>query len=320
MRADNEGGLHFYSHLRDAYDAFEAGNYAEGERSMMAAAAIDSDALVAADWWTSVRAGHETARPPAGDSDLSTIATAFDTSPAINPSVAIPVVEEVPYRVFHPVIGAWLKRVIYMLRFSLAAASFSACAMLAAWVQHSPSHARSTAVVQAPNRIGPAASRTAPRLHHSSRALVSHNVTRAAINDPAPSNEGRRWLSPRLEQLGVLPQWRAAVIGLDDRRLLSELQQSVGELWVGRAGRGEHDAIILGVLDASGLAQLSALESSLKVGGVIWVLHPVHDVTMTKDILTEAAQDAHLRHVATVPLTPTVIAEKFGRPRNAQVS
>jgi hypothetical protein len=321
MRADNDGGLHFYSHLRDAYDAFEAGNRAEGHRSMMAAAAIDADALLAADWWTSVRAGRETALTPTSDSDLSTIATAFDTSAAINSSVAVPVAEKASSRVVHPVIGAWLKRVSYRVRFSLAAASFSTCALLVASVQHSPSHARSSgAVVTAPNRIGPAASRTVRRLHYSSRSLVSPNVTRATADDPEPIGKGRRWLSPRLEQLGVLPTWRAAVIGLEDRRLLSELQQSVGELWVGRTARGEHDAIIIGMSDASGLARLSALELSLKVDGLIWVLHPANDVTMTTEILTEAARDAHLRHLASMQLTPTLIAEKFSRPRNAQVS
>ena len=111
------------------------------------------------------------------------------------------------------------------------------------------------------------------------------------------------------------PRWRAEVIGLDDRRLLSELQQSVGELWIGRAARGEHDAIILGVSDVSELAQLSLLVPSLKAGGVLWVLHPVNDATITRQAIKAAARDAHLSYLASTRLTSSAIADKLVRQR-----
>src|SRR5581483_2884653 len=170
-----------------------------------------------------------------------------------------------------------------------------------------------------PVRIAPSMSAAASKPRRPTRSSIADRGKRAPTTEPA-STAAPRWLSPRLEQLGVLPRWRAAVIGLDDRRLLSELQQSVGELWIGRAARGEHDAIILGVADASGLAQLAMLEPSLKAGGVIWVLHPVHDPTMTKEAMAEAARDAHLNHLASTRLTPNSVAEKFVRPRHARVS
>src|SRR5581483_9966775 len=88
MRADNEGGRQFYSHLRDAFEAFESGNRADAEHSMMAAAAIDADALLAVEWWNYIRAEREAAdTATAAQPDLSNVATAFDEPATIDPIV-----------------------------------------------------------------------------------------------------------------------------------------------------------------------------------------------------------------------------------------
>ena len=188
--------------------------------------------------------------------------------------------------------------------FTHAAAAFGACAPLIASMMHVPLLRSRT--------LAPAQVVAMPQ-------TVTSMPAPARLVAASDANEARpRWLSPRLERLGVSQRWRAAVIGLGDRRLLSELQNSVGELWIGRAGRGEHDAIILGVSDASDLAQLSLLEPSLKAGGVLWVLRPVNDVTITRQAIKAAARDTNLSYLASTRLTSTAIAEKLvrqGAPR-----
>jgi hypothetical protein len=185
-----------------------------------------------------------------------------------------------------------------------AAAGVGACAVLIAFVMYRPSlHSRNVASVSPALLVADT--------HETDTPLPPAHALPASTE----TEVGRHWLSPRLEQLGVLPRWRAAAIGLDDRRLLWELQESVGELWIGQASSGEHDAIILGVSSASELAQLAMLEQSLKAGGVLWVLHPVNDASITRQAIKAAARDANLSYVASTRLTSTAIAEKLVRQR-----
>jgi hypothetical protein len=304
MRANDESGRLFYGHLRDAYEALELGDRAQAEHSILAASEIDPHALAAVEWWNYLRA--ESALNSVSESELSAIPTAFDTPMPVEQldqerATGEPVHERLVWRAVDQ-----LTRMVRMVPFTEAAVAFSVPALLIAFIASYPA--------LRPRKLPP--------------ALPSHTVAAGPtiaipVEPPAPAplveeaeDAGPRWLSPRLERLGVLPRWRAAVIGLEDRHLMDELQQSVGELWVGRAMK-EHDAIILAVRDASGLDQLPMLEMALKAGGVLWVLHPVNDDTITRQAIKAAAQDANLKYLASTRLTSTAIAEKLVRPPQA---
>src|SRR5215510_2389582 len=70
MQSGEDGGRLFHAHLRDAYEALEAGNREDAKRSIMAASSLDPYALAAAQWWTYFRA--EAALADARESEPAT--------------------------------------------------------------------------------------------------------------------------------------------------------------------------------------------------------------------------------------------------------
>jgi hypothetical protein len=279
MRADAEGGSQFYSHLRNAYEAFERGEHAQAERSITVALGIDPDVLVAWDLWNLFREKRETVSAsdcPSAVPEATHVETAVGAAPwALNGRAR-----------------------------QLACAALLAVAAL-------PVFPRAYRVLDFSNVPPPSAANVATiRMVR----IASPRPNSSPLSRPVDAKEpdgGTRWLSPQIERLGVRPRWRAAAIGLD-RKLLSELQQSVGELWVGRAAN-DHDAIILGVSGVSDLAQLPSLGRSLKAGGVLWVLHDVHDRAITRNAIADAVHDSQLSYVTSTRLTSTAIAHKLVR-------
>jgi hypothetical protein len=80
---------------------------------------------------------------------------------------------------------------------------------------------------------------------------------------------GVQWLSPGVTRLGIQPGWRASAIGMQDARLMRDLQQCLGELWLNRVA-ANNDVILFEVRDELDLARFAALKAALKHKGVLW--------------------------------------------------
>jgi hypothetical protein len=117
----------------------------------------------------------------------------------------------------------------------------------------------------------------------------------------------------RLQKIGVKPDWRASVVGLDDPTFLCELEGAVAHLSVGRLARN-NDAIFFGATRAAQLTRLEALKASLKPNGAVWVVRPKGRPEIAESAVMAAGKAAGLVDVKVVSFSPTHTAEKFVIP------
>lgn len=118
---------------------------------------------------------------------------------------------------------------------------------------------------------------------------------------------------PRLQKLGVKPEWRASVIGVDDEAFLAELKAAVAFLAVGRAAPLS-DAIFYGVTKESQLPRLETLKKSIRQAGAIWVIRPKGRPEISESSVMAAGKLAGLVDVKVVGFSATHTAEKFVIP------
>ncbi len=110
-------------------------------------------------------------------------------------------------------------------------------------------------------------------------------------------------------KLGVRAGWRAAAIDVDDPVLVRELQQTVAQLAVNHPA-GNRDVVFLGVRQAGDLARIERVRSTLKSGGVLWVLFSPRSAPTASEIV-DTAQTADLALSRRVALSPTCDALSF---------
>ena len=118
---------------------------------------------------------------------------------------------------------------------------------------------------------------------------------------------------PRLEKLGVRPDWRASVIGKVEETFLKELGAAVARLSVGRTLQ-QSDAIFFGATKAADLVRLAKLQASLKPNGALWVIRPKGRPEISERAVFAAGKAAGLVDVKVVSFSPTHTAEKFVIP------
>jgi hypothetical protein len=100
------------------------------------------------------------------------------------------------------------------------------------------------------------------------------------MKDPSPMKEERAMPSERdfssrslVEKLGVKPESRVSLLGMDDVGFLEELRAAGADLAVGRR-RKQSDLIFLGVESMRDLGKIRGLEPSMASDGAVWVVYP----------------------------------------------
>lgn len=90
-----------------------------------------------------------------------------------------------------------------------------------------------------------------------------------------------RYPRSRLDKLGVKPESRVAVLGIDDEEFLRELRtrlavesQLSAVPTPAKLGAGAHDLIFFAVAEPKPLARLAALRRAIVPAGAIWVVWP----------------------------------------------
>jgi hypothetical protein len=134
--------------------------------------------------------------------------------------------------------------------------------------------------------------------------LIAMSVFAAPTSATSAPTTVARWTSPRLTQLDVRPHWRASAMHVNDAALVRDLEESVSELWIGKAMR-ESDAIFVGAIKDD---EWTTLGASLKRRGVVWVIDPVRARTTAYEVLSAAAAAGfvpvkHLRYSAAYTAT-----------------
>jgi len=137
--------------------------------------------------------------------------------------------------------------------------------------------------------------------------------------DLGPAAE--RWMDKirhppsRLQKLGVKPEWRVSVIGIDDDSLVQEIAAVAARLSVGRVIK-ESDAIFFGANRANDLTRIRRLKPALKQNGSLWIVRPKGHAGISERAVMAAGKAAGLVDVKVVSFSETHTAEKFVIPRS----
>ncbi len=117
----------------------------------------------------------------------------------------------------------------------------------------------------------------------------------------------------RLDKLGVTPESKICVLGVDDAKFRSELEARVPTATFGKLVEGA-DLIFFAANRTSELPRLAKLKESLAPTGGIWVVRPKGvDTISEKDVLA-AGKAAGLVDVKVCAFSPTHTAEKLVIP------
>jgi len=117
----------------------------------------------------------------------------------------------------------------------------------------------------------------------------------------------------RLQKIGVKPEWRVSAIGVTDPPFISELEDAVAHLSIGRVVKA-CDAIFFGVTKEAALTRLEKLTASLKPNGALWIIRPKGRPEISERATMAAGRAAGLVDVKVVAFSPTHTAEKFVIP------
>jgi len=117
----------------------------------------------------------------------------------------------------------------------------------------------------------------------------------------------------RLQKLGVKPEWRVSVLGVDDVAFVAELEGAVARLSIGRTVKPS-DAIFYGATSEAELRRLDTIRKSLTPNGALWVIRPKGRPEISERAVMAAGKAAGLVDVKVVAFSATHTAEKFVIP------
>jgi hypothetical protein len=125
--------------------------------------------------------------------------------------------------------------------------------------------------------------------------------------------------SPRTlaDKLGVKRGMQVAVIDVDDRDILDEIEAKGAQLVMGSVPQ-DTMMVLFRIVRPSQLATLGAMTSRISRDGAIWVVHPRGDATVADTIIFAAARDAGLTYTKVVRFSERDTAEKLVIPRAAR--
>lgn len=124
----------------------------------------------------------------------------------------------------------------------------------------------------------------------------------------------------RLDELGVKPKSKIAVIAVDDDELYAELAARVSGFDPAAAdaaitsGKHDLDVLIVGAEHKADLPRVVGLASHVKKpGGVIWVVHPTESRALPTHEIAAAARAVRLVDAGTITFSATHTAIKLSR-------
>ncbi len=117
----------------------------------------------------------------------------------------------------------------------------------------------------------------------------------------------------RIDKLGVTPESRVSVMGVDDPQFRSELEARASDLTFGKL-KPESNLIFFGTDKKSDLPKLAKIKESLVADGGIWVVRPKGVTTITERDVLEAGKKAGLVDVKVCKFSHTHTAEKLVIP------
>jgi hypothetical protein len=117
---------------------------------------------------------------------------------------------------------------------------------------------------------------------------------------------------PLLDKLGVKPDLKVSVLGIDDPSFLRQLQDRSVD--VSTRVRKRSDLIFFHVDDRADLPRLTELRRSLQPAGAIWVLWPKGRREFREDDIRAFGPEAGLVDVKVVAFSPTLSALKMVIP------
>ena len=117
-----------------------------------------------------------------------------------------------------------------------------------------------------------------------------------------------------LDKLGVKPDMRVAVLGVDDASFLEQLARRTTDI-ASRAPRKDTEIIVFGARAVTDLTRLVELRDHLTPAGAIWVVHTKGKGAAFKDVdVFAAARKAGLVDVKVASFSATHTAEKLVVP------
>ena len=117
-----------------------------------------------------------------------------------------------------------------------------------------------------------------------------------------------------LDKLGVKPDMRVAVLGVDDDAFLEQLAARTSDI-ARRTPKKDTDVIVFGANSVTDLSRLEKLRGYLTPAGAIWVVHTKGKTAPFKDVdVFAAAKNAGLVDVKVAAFSATHTAEKLVVP------
>ena len=117
-----------------------------------------------------------------------------------------------------------------------------------------------------------------------------------------------------LDKLGVKPDMRVAVLGVDDDAFLEQLAARTSDI-ARRTPKKDTDVIVFGANSVTDLSRLEKLRGYLTPAGAIWVVHTKGKGAAFKDVdVFAAAKKAGLVDVKVAAFSTTHTAEKLVVP------
>lgn len=125
--------------------------------------------------------------------------------------------------------------------------------------------------------------------------------------------------SPRTlaDKLGVKRGMQVAVIDVEDRDVMDDLEAKGAQLVIGSVPR-DVMMVLVRIVRPSQLATLPAMASRIARNGAIWVVHPRGDASVADTVIFAAARDAGLTYTKVVRFSERDTAEKLVIPRTAR--
>lgn len=136
---------------------------------------------------------------------------------------------------------------------------------------------------------------------------------------PSADTWARKILSPksRVDKLGVKPDSRIALVGLDDTEFLAELSAVTPTVRRGTRQK-DNDLIFFAATSSRSLESLGDLKSRMTSDGALWVIRAKGHKEITEAGVMAAGKAAGLVDVKVVKFSETHTAEKFVIPVKAR--
>lgn len=132
------------------------------------------------------------------------------------------------------------------------------------------------------------------------------------MNPPAGGQAGYSKRS-RLDKLGVKPDMRVTLVGLDDAAFRRELRARTTDVAEGRP-RQDTDMIMFAVEGPAPLKRLATLQRAMRRDGVIWVVWPKGQTRIKEDMVRAAAIAQGLVDVKVIAFSETMSGLKLVIP------